>query len=399
MLDQIPTFYVQVSELFVPDNALPADAVLVQVSRSTDRSRARWQRQCRNGAGSQNLRRSRKRSARPTCTAGFELHPLTQRARNSTSVAISSAIEVALDGSVSALQSALVVVLIGAFASLLSSSVADAMTREVHDPNRELIGQGLGNMVSGLIGGLPGGATVLTTVVNIRAGGRSPVAGVIVALLMLAVALGAGRLALPAARPSAASRSSRGDGDDTDRDDLCGCTDVITAVAIGLILAGMANAARLESTELSDDIEEHEVVIFDFTRTSEFDDSAVRVLEQLFHRAEENNSPSIVAGLRGAPADALESIGALDMIPNERRVATLEEARALADRLLLEISPAEPGRHPPATRRITGSVSRNQFRAKARRILQPHVPCRIARFSTATQPPGSRCTRDSPVRT
>ena len=50
-------FYVQVSELFVPGNALPADAVLVQVSRSTDRSRARWQRQCRNGARSQNLRR------------------------------------------------------------------------------------------------------------------------------------------------------------------------------------------------------------------------------------------------------------------------------------------------------------------------------------------------------
>ena len=158
-------------------------------------------------------------------------------------------------------------------------------------------------------------------------------------------------------------------------------TDVITAVAIGLILARMANAARLESMELSDvisvpllegslddpflarvglvqlrgrftvassnalvrvitdDIEEHEVVIFDFTRTSEFDDSAVRVLEQLFHRAEENNTPSIVTGLRGAPADALESIGALDMIPNDRRVATLEEARALADRLLLEISP------------------------------------------------------------
>ena len=41
VLDHIPTFYVQVSELLVPDNALPADAVLVQVSRSTDRSRAR----------------------------------------------------------------------------------------------------------------------------------------------------------------------------------------------------------------------------------------------------------------------------------------------------------------------------------------------------------------------
>ena len=110
---------------------------------------------------------------------------------------------------VSALQSALVVALIGAFASLLSSPVADSMTREVHDPNRELIGQGLGNTVSGLIGGLPGGATVLTTVVNIRAGGRSPVAGVVVAVLMLAVVLGAGSLTEPIPQAVLAASWSR----------------------------------------------------------------------------------------------------------------------------------------------------------------------------------------------
>ena len=291
--------------------------------------------------------------------------------------------------------------LIGAFASLLSSPVADSMTREVHDPNRELIGQGLGNTVSGLIGGLPGGATVLTTVVNIRAGGRSPVAGVIVALLMLAVALGAGALTEPIPQAVLAGILVKIGWDVIDWRFLRRVrqlprghvavmsmtlivmifTDVVTAVAIGLILAGMANAARLESIELSDvisvpllegslddpflarigivqlrgrftvasssalvrvitdDIEEHQVVIFDFTRTSALDDSAVRVLEQLFHRAEENNTPSIIAGLSGASANALESIGALDTIPRDRRVETLEEAKVLARQLLPEISP------------------------------------------------------------
>ena len=285
----------------------------------------------------------------------------------------------------SALQPALIVALIGAFYGLLGAAITDSMTREVHDPNRELIGQGLGNTVSGLIGGLPGGANVPTSIVNVRAGGRSAVAGVVVAVLMLAVALGAGSLTAPIPQAVLAGILIKIGWDVIDWRFLLRVrrlprgqvavmavtliamifTDLVTAIAIGLILAGMANAARLERIELSDvisvpllegsvddpflarvglvqlrgrftvassnalvrvitdDIEEHEVVIFDFTRSSEFDDSAVRVLEQLFHRAEESHTPSIVAGLRGAAADALESIGALDMIPNERRVETL----------------------------------------------------------------------------
>ena len=173
---------------------------------------------------------------------------------------------------VSALQSALVVALIGAFASLLSSPVADAMTRAVHDSNRELIGQGSGNTDSDLIGGLPGGATVLATVVNIRAGGRSPAAGVIVALLTLAVALGAGWLTEPIPQGVLAGILVKLGWDVIDWRFLLRVrrlprgqvavmamtlivmisTDVITAVAIGLMLAGMANAARLERMEVGD---------------------------------------------------------------------------------------------------------------------------------------------------
>ena len=91
---------------------------------------------------------------------------------------------------------------------------------------------------------------------------------------------------------------------------------------------------------ITDDIEDHEVVIFDFTPTSALNDSAVRMLEQLFNRAEENNTPSIIAGLVGTPANALKSIGALDGIPEDRRVETLEEAKELAHTLLPETTPS-----------------------------------------------------------
>ena len=173
---------------------------------------------------------------------------------------------------VSALQSALIVAPIGAVASLLTSRVADSLTRGAHDPNRELIGQGLGDTVSGFIGGLPGGATVLTTVVNIRAGGRRIIAGMIVAALMLAVVLGAGALIEPIPQAVLAGILIKIGWDVIDwrsitrirhlpREHMAVIAttfivmifaDIVTAVAIGLIAAGMATAARLERLELSD---------------------------------------------------------------------------------------------------------------------------------------------------
>ena len=79
---------------------------------------------------------------------------------------------------------------LGAIDSLLTSLVADNRTRTQHDSNRELVGQGLGNIAAGLIGGIPGAGATMRTVVNVEAGGRSRLSGVIHGLFLAAVLLG-----------------------------------------------------------------------------------------------------------------------------------------------------------------------------------------------------------------
>jgi SulP family sulfate permease len=88
---------------------------------------------------------------------------------------------------------ALVLAFLGSIDSLLTSLVADSMTRSSHDSNRELIGQGIGNIASGLFSGLPGAGATMRTLVNVRAGGTTPLSGVIHSLLLLLIVLGFGR--------------------------------------------------------------------------------------------------------------------------------------------------------------------------------------------------------------
>jgi len=90
---------------------------------------------------------------------------------------------------------ALTLAALGAIDSLLTSVVADNKTKTKHNSNRELIGQGIGNMGAGLIGGLPGAGATMRTVVNIDAGGRSRLSGVVHGLILLLVLLGAGAYA------------------------------------------------------------------------------------------------------------------------------------------------------------------------------------------------------------
>jgi SulP family sulfate permease len=86
------------------------------------------------------------------------------------------------------------IALLGAIDSLLTSLVADNLTRTRHDSNRELVGQGVGNMVAGFIGGLPGAGATMRTVVNIEAGGRTRLSGVVHGVFLLAVLLGLSQL-------------------------------------------------------------------------------------------------------------------------------------------------------------------------------------------------------------
>ncbi|NOQ16238.1 MAG: STAS domain-containing protein [Methyloprofundus sp.] len=84
---------------------------------------------------------------------------------------------------------AMVLAILGAIDSLLTSAVADNKTQTKHNSNQELIGQGLGNMAAAALGGLPGAGATMRTVVNIKAGGRTRISGMIhsIALLLILV--------------------------------------------------------------------------------------------------------------------------------------------------------------------------------------------------------------------
>ena len=161
--------------------------------------------------------------------------------------------------------------------------------------------------------------------------------------------------------------------------------DLITAVAIGLIAAGMASARQFERLQMdsvvsvplldrsffgarddeetvdafsarvglvalrgsftvasanklistiSVDIRDHEVVILDFSDTVFMDDSAALVVEQLIDSAIAENTEVIVMGLEGRPAITLQALNALQKVPDDRYVKTIDEAQGVARRLL-----------------------------------------------------------------
>ena len=183
------------------------------------------------------------------------------------------------------IQPAIILALLGSIDSLLTSLIADSITRTRHQPNKELVGQGLGNMASGFIGGLPGAGATLGTVVSIRAGGRTPVAGVLRSLVLVGLILGLGWLVEPIPHAVLAAVLMKVGWDIIDwkfltrihkvRKDhlivmlvtLCLTVflDLVTAVAIGLIAAGFAHARRLESLEV-DSVVSAPLLDMDFLR-------------------------------------------------------------------------------------------------------------------------------------
>ena len=96
-----------------------------------------------------------------------------------------------------AFQPAFLLALIGSINSLMSSLLHDSLTGERHDSNRELAGQGLGNVAAGVLGAPPGSASAVATVFNIRAGACTRVSGALRSVILLALVLGAGTIAEP----------------------------------------------------------------------------------------------------------------------------------------------------------------------------------------------------------
>ncbi|MDX6745413.1 SulP family inorganic anion transporter [Polaribacter sp. PL03] len=90
---------------------------------------------------------------------------------------------------------ALTLSLLGAIDSLLTSVVADNMTKTKHKPNKELVGQGIGNSIAAIFGGIPGAGATIRTVVNINAGGKTKLSGMIAGIMLLVIMIGLGPIA------------------------------------------------------------------------------------------------------------------------------------------------------------------------------------------------------------
>lgn len=169
-----------------------------------------------------------------------------------------------------AIEPAMVIALVGSADTLLTALVGDSMTRTRHDPNRELFAQGLGNVITGFIRGLPGSGATPSTVANVRAGGWTLLSGVISVgvLAVMVLALGdyvalipnavlAGilvKIALDTIDWRFVARMHR-----VQREHLAvmlltlGLTvflDLVAAVAVGMIAAAVTSARQFERLEL-----------------------------------------------------------------------------------------------------------------------------------------------------
>lgn len=178
--------------------------------------------------------------------------------------------EIPLSDLAGAMPAAITLALLGSINSLLTAMVADSLTRQTHNPNRELMGVGAANVVVSLIGGVPGAGATSCTVANARAGGRSRVSGVLCATILLALVLGLGRYvdSIPHAVLAAILIKIGFDIIDwrylacihkIQWDNLvvlmltlglAVVSDLVVAVAVGLIAAAMTSARQIESLEL-----------------------------------------------------------------------------------------------------------------------------------------------------
>ena len=313
---------------------------------------------------------------------------------------------ISLDFFLHALQPAFIMALLASLSTFIIALRVDAITGTQHKPNREMFAQGLGNIAAGLTGGMPGsfGAGTLP---NTLSGGRSPVAGLTVAGIILAVILFLGPVAerTPFAVLAAIlivtgwsfidwrfikriHRLSRGFAIVMVLTFVLALlVDFATAIVIGLVVAALTGARRLEGLEASAvvsvplldsavleesdwdedadpfqahtglvvfpdrvtvassrelsrilrlDIRDHQYSIFDMSRTVYLDDSAAAMMGDLVGVAMARQSRTIViAGINQAVLDTVRSMGVLDRVPAENLATDVEEAKRIIRPLLL----------------------------------------------------------------
>jgi len=299
------------------------------------------------------------------------------------------------------LEAAIILAVLGSIDSLLTSLVADNMTRSRHDSDKELIGQGIGNSITGLIGGVAGAGATMRTVVNIRAGGKTRRSGMIHSLVLLIIVIAFTPFAAQIPHAALAGLLVKVGIDIIDwnylkkahrgpRWDLLlmvmvlGLTvfvDLITAVAVGVMLASLAFLRQLGEAQIEaikqmpnnldnpeeqalmkaangrinvfdfggplsfgaaadighhvrlQDKEHTEAIVLDFSRVPFMDVSAANAVETIAIDAEHSGNRLYLSGINDAVDEVLKGLRLLDEIPNNGIFETRQEAleQALSD--------------------------------------------------------------------
>lgn len=294
------------------------------------------------------------------------------------------------------LEGAIILALLGAIDSLLTSLVADNMTRSRHQSNRELVGQGIGNTIAGLFGAIPGAGATMRTVINIRSGGTTRLSGVVHSLFLLMVVLLLGPVAEVIPHAVLAGILVKVGWDILDleylkrapfgpRADLAvvvvvlGMTvfvDLITAVAVGVVLAALAFVKQLadrqlENFHVTDSIDDPadtdllaaangqvtvfeldgplsfgaatdlahraraqladdtKFIVLDFSRAPFLDTSASRAIGTIAAYAHEADISVFAVGLGGEVSKSLQTVDGLDERFGSRTEALTEAVRIL----------------------------------------------------------------------
>jgi SulP family sulfate permease len=298
----------------------------------------------------------------------------------------------------------LILAFLGAIDSLLTSLIADSVTRTHHKSDRELVGQGIGNILAGLFGAIPGAGATMRTVVNVRAGGRTPISGALHAIVLLLMVLGLGGLAELIPHAVLAGILLKVGYDIIDWNyvrrlhrvprsgvlimlttlALTVFVDLVTAVAVGTIMASMLFVKRMANTQaasmkvvggagdwhvLSEEevslfdsanghvvlfhIEgpmsfgstkdivqlltadrEQDVLIIDFTDVTFIDSSASFAVEEAITQANDDNDQVILCGMSGSVEKVIRSIGVDKLLPENHITKTRLQALQLSEQIL-----------------------------------------------------------------
>lgn len=300
---------------------------------------------------------------------------------------------------------ALILAFLGAIDSLLTSLVADSMTRTYHDSNKELVGQGIGNTIAGLFGGIAGAGATMRTLVNIRAGAQSQAAAAIHAVVLMLVVLGFAGAASHIPLAVLAGILIKVGYDIIDwpylkralhmpRGDVIVMlvtlaatvfVDLITAVAVGIVMASLMFVSRMAEVQLSSasvaatsdeaphlseeeaaildraagrvvlfhvegplsfgsarDITrlmqssaEKDALVIDMSRVPFIDTSAAMALEEAITGMREMSDTVIVFGMRDSVRDTLQRTGVLRLLEDQQLAANRLQALQAAEAYVL----------------------------------------------------------------